>query len=144
MLHTIRPKHKNKERKRVGRGGKRGTYSGKGMKGQKSRSGSSKRPAERDYIIRLPKRRGFKNKPLSSKATVVHLYDVERAFEDGEAVTVSELILRNVVRPRKGEKVPGPIKLLGDGEVTKKFIVRGVLISASAREKIIKAGGSVS
>jgi large subunit ribosomal protein L15 len=62
VLHTIKPTTKNKSKKRIGRGGKRGTYSGKGMKGQKSRAGRKIRPAIRDLIQRTPKLRGARNK----------------------------------------------------------------------------------
>jgi large subunit ribosomal protein L15 len=63
QLHELKPFHPNKKQRRVGRGGKRGTTSGRGTKGQKARAGHRIRPAERDLIQRLPKLRGFKNKP---------------------------------------------------------------------------------
>jgi len=58
QLHQIQPEHKLKKKKRVGRGGKRGTYCGRGIKGQKSRAGAKIRPALRDLIKRIPKKRG--------------------------------------------------------------------------------------
>ena len=73
QLHQLQPKHKNKTKKRIGRGGKRGTYSGRGQKGQKSRAGHRIRPAERDLIQRLPKLRGFKFKPLKSKPLIINI-----------------------------------------------------------------------
>ena len=66
-LHELKPFHPNKSHKRVGRGGKRGTTSGHGTKGQKSRAGHKIRPAERDLIQRLPKLRGFANKVKRGK-----------------------------------------------------------------------------
>ena len=63
QLHEVTPIHKNKSKKRIGRGGKRGTYSGRGMKGQKSRSGHKIRPAIRDLMQRTPKLRGSSDKP---------------------------------------------------------------------------------
>lgn len=63
QLHELQPLHANKEEKRIGRGGKRGTTSGRGTKGQMSRAGRRVRPAQRDLIQRLPKLRGFANKP---------------------------------------------------------------------------------
>ena len=63
QLHEVVPIHKNKSKKRIGRGGKRGTYSGRGMKGQKSRAGHKISPAIRDLLQRTPKLRGVKNKP---------------------------------------------------------------------------------
>src|SRR3989344_5256957 len=71
QLHTLIPNHFSKAKKRIARGGKRGTYSGRGIKGQKSRAGHRIRPAERDLIIRLPKLRGFKNKSLVPKPDVL-------------------------------------------------------------------------
>lgn len=62
QLHQVQPTHKNKSKKRIGRGGKRGTYSGRGMKGQKSRAGRKIRPAVRDLIQRTPKLRGTGDK----------------------------------------------------------------------------------
>lgn len=69
QLHEVRPITKNKSKKRIGRGGKRGTYSGRGMKGQKSRAGRKIRPAVRDLMQRTPKLRGAKNQaPRYKKA----------------------------------------------------------------------------
>ncbi len=62
QLHELQPITKSKSKKRVGRGGKRGTYSGKGMKGQKSRAGRKIRPAVRDLMQRTPKLRGARNR----------------------------------------------------------------------------------
>lgn len=61
QLHELQPKTKNKKKKRIGRGGKRGTYCGRGLKGQKSRAGRRIRPAVRDVILRIPKLRGKGN-----------------------------------------------------------------------------------
>jgi len=70
QLHELKPTHKLKKRKRIARGGKRGTYSGKGMKGQKSRAGRRLEPVVRGLIKRYPKLRGyrFKSKVKSQKA----------------------------------------------------------------------------
>lgn len=67
QLHELQPNHGYADRKRIGRGGKRGNTSGRGQKGQKSRAGRRIRPAERDLIQRLPKLRGVKNKPKYNK-----------------------------------------------------------------------------
>ncbi|MDP1719041.1 MAG: 50S ribosomal protein L15, partial [bacterium] len=75
-LTTLQPKHALKAKKpRVGRGGKRGTMSGKGQKGQKARAGRRIRPAERDFIQRLHKLRGVKNKPHEASLPVLNLGD---------------------------------------------------------------------
>lgn len=67
QLHEIQPVHENKSKKRIGRGGKRGTYSGRGMKGQKARAGRKIRPAIRDLMQRTPKLRGVKNQAANYK-----------------------------------------------------------------------------
>jgi len=64
QLHQIQSIHKSKTKKRVGRGGKRGTYCGRGIKGQKSRAGVKIRPAARDLIKKIPKMRGYKFKRI--------------------------------------------------------------------------------
>lgn len=117
----------SKKIKRVGRGGKRGTYSGKGTKGQMARSGRRIRPAIRDLLVRLPKLRGYKNKPLFLKSPVVNVGDLEKLVSGG-AVNRETL---------------GKVKILGNGEVKKAFTVEGLKISKSARVKIEKAGGTV-
>lgn len=68
QLHELRPKHKIKKGKRIGRGGKRGTYSGRGMKGQKSRAGTRFEPIIRGLIKRYPKLRGYRFKSAKRKA----------------------------------------------------------------------------
>ncbi len=128
-LSQLKPNTPRKYSKpRVGRGGKRGTMSGKGQKGQKSRSGRRMRPAERDLIQRLPKLRGTKNKPLSDALPVLNLGDLDRVARDG---IVSEKIL--------GRKA----KILGDGEIKKPVTIEGLPVSKSAREKIEAAGGKI-
>jgi len=62
LIHELQPEHPGRDKKRIARGGKRGTYSGRGHKGQKSRSGRNIRPAERDIILRLPKLRGNRSR----------------------------------------------------------------------------------
>lgn len=129
QLHILKPNNPPKDKKRrVGRGGKRGTTSGKGQKGQKARAGRRIRPAERDYIQRLPKLRGIKNKPVSPKLEVLNVGDLEKYAKDG---VVNENIL--------GKKV----KILGDGEIKTAIIVEGLAVSKSAKEKIEKTGGNV-
>lgn len=119
-------KQKNRKRQRVGRGGKRGTTAGRGTKGQKSRSGRRIRPAERDYIIRTPKMRGVKNPSLKPKFRVLNVRNLEQSS--------------NTVFDRKDL---GPIKVLGDGNLTKAVTLRGLMVSKTAKEKIEKAGGQV-
>ena len=115
------------KRKRIGRGGKRGAYSGRGQKGQKSRAGHRIRPAERDLLIRIPKLRGYRNKSIQLKSAIINVGDLEKKVK-GDLVNLKTL---------------GQLKILGGGKVTKAFTVQGLKVSKSAKEKIIKAGGVV-
>lgn len=138
QLHQIQPFHKRKRQKPpVGRGGKRGTTSGHGTKGQKSRSGRRIRPAERDFIQRLPKLRGFKNKPLTDKPSIVKLADMLNRVAE---TTIDPAIL---LRARLIKNTSKPVKILGSGEVKKALTVKGISVSESARKAIEAAGGKI-
>jgi len=134
QLHNL--SIKNKKAKRVARGGKRGTTSGRGTKGQKSRSGHRIRPAQRDLLIRIPKLRGYRNKPKSDFNLVLHLSDL--------AGIKGDVINRAALMAHFGKKFKEEIKILDKGEIKKAVKIEGVKISKSAKEKIEKAGGSVN
>ncbi len=138
QLHQLRPKTRLKKEKRIGRGGKRGSYSGRGIKGQKSRSGHRIRPAERDLIRRLPKLRGFNFKPLKAIVAVINVGDLDEKAKntilDRQSLVRDGLIRGNVKR----------VKILGDGNVKRAFEIKGLATSAEARKKIEAAGGKVS
>ena len=142
-LHEISTE-KRRRRRRIGRGGKRGTFSWRGTKGQKSRAGRRMRPAERDLIIRIPKRRGFQNKPKSAKSLVLNLRDIAaalRTYGGNTPVTVDRAFLERAHLVPKSYR--GKIKILGTGEFHASVEFKGMLISGSAREKIVKSGGQV-
>ena len=141
QLHELQRAHPNKKEKRVGRGGKRGKTSGRGTKGQKARAGHRIRPEVRDFIKKLPKLRGYNFKSIETKPFVVNVSDLERVFVAGDTVNPAEIGKRGLVRARKGA-VPA-VKILGDGELTKKLTVTGCAVSGSARAKIESAGGRV-
>jgi large subunit ribosomal protein L15 len=129
---------------KVGRGGKRGKTAGRGTKGQKARAGRKLRPELRDIIKKLPKLRGRgKNSFLSiqEKPIIVNLDILEKEFGNGETVSPTTLVSRKVFNLKKG-KSPR-IKILGNGELTKKIVISNCLVSAGARMKIEKAGGSI-
>lgn len=128
QLNQLQSNFKRKKEKRIGRGGKRGITSGRGTKGQKSRAGHRIRPAERDLLIRIPKLRGYKNKPIRPKPRIINVGDLDKLVK-GDKINKETL----------GFKA----KILGEGEVKKAFIVEGLKISKSAKEKIIKAGGTI-
>ncbi len=137
-LHNLLPKNKIKPKKRVGRGGKRGTFSGKGSKGQRSRAGHRIRPTERDLIIRIPKLRGVTNKSLVRKPKSVNIRDLDSAFNSGP-ITLSSLKEKGLIK-----NYVDSVKILSVGETKKKFEIEGLMISAKAKEKIEAAGGKVS
>jgi large subunit ribosomal protein L15 len=138
QLNTLQRKHENKaKRPRVGRGGKRGTTAGKGTKGQKARSGHRIRPAIRDLIQRLPKLRGYANKPVTTASAVISVRDLGKV--KAATVNLKSLIESGLVRPSVSV-----VKILSNGEVTKAIAVEGLKVSAGAKAKIEKAGGKVS
>ncbi len=140
QLHELKPDHKPKGKKRVGRGGKRGTYSGRGMKGQKARAGHKLQPVIRRLFKRYPKKRGYRFKG-SPKPEVVNVGLIQKHFEENEKVTPETLLEKNLVRKRKG-KVPG-VKILGRGRINKKITFEKCAFSKSAEEKVKKAGGEI-
>ena len=140
QLQDLKPKHKIKESKRIGRGGKRGTYSGRGQKGQKSRAGRTTRPAIRGFIKRYHKLRGYKNR-AQNDIFIVNLEQLENSFQDSEKVNPAVLVERGVASKVKG-RMP-KIKILADGEIKKKLQIENCQISAKAKEKVEKAGGKV-
>lgn len=148
QLHELRPSSPRKTEKRIGRGGKRGKTSGRGHKGQKARAGNSTRPEMRDIIKKIPKLRGHGiNRAQTVNAekvlpTVINVHALEAALEAGAAVNPKALVAAGIVGTRR-KKVPA-VKILGNGELTKKFIVTGCEVSASAKAKIEQAGGTVA
>ena len=138
QVHELRTKFKTRKEKRVGRGGKRGTTSGRGQKGQKARAGHSLKPAERDLIQRIPKLRGSKNKRKSAPALVIAVGEIERFAENG-ALTPAILVAKGFMK-----KTTDRVKILDGGECAKAISVSGIPASKTAKEKIEKAGGKVN
>jgi large subunit ribosomal protein L15 len=149
-LSNLSPAQPREDRKRVGRGlgSGKGRYSGRGIKGQKSRSGSHKMPAgfeggQTKLYMRLGKLRGATSKdampigPFRTYTQPLNLRDLDR-FEAGDEVTPETLVEKRLIKNTRID-----VKLLGVGEVTKKLTVRVHAVSASAREKIEGAGGTV-
>jgi large subunit ribosomal protein L15 len=145
QIHNVIRKTENKKKMIVARGGTRGKTAGRGTKGQKSRSGHKIRPEIRDLIKRIPKMRGRgKNSNLSiqNKAVNVSIDALELIFNTGDTVSRSTLAQNGLITSRNG-KLPS-VKVLGDGTLTKKLTLKGLIISASAKEKIVKAGGAIN
>jgi len=131
QLYQLKPIHKAKNKKRVGRGGKRGTYSGKGIKGQKSRAGHKIRPEIRDFIKKIPKQRGYRFKSFRTKPTIINLKDLNEKFSDGEVVSPKTLLNKELIAKVKG-RMP-EVKILGVGELKKKIKIEGCKISKSIK-----------
>lgn len=142
QLNELKRKTPNKNVKRVGRGGGRGKTSGRGTKGQKARSGHRIRPDVREKLKKLPKLRGYNFNSFAAPVSVLNLKALEVAFAAGESVNPSVLLERGLIRARKG--VSPKVKILGDGDLTKRLVISGCAMSAAAKEKIEKAGGSVA
>ena len=139
QIHELRVKTQ-KPKRRVGRGGKKGTYSGRGVKGQKSRSGANINPifegGRSTLIEHLPKMRGFKS--IHPQNQIINLEKISKFFSDGAVVNPQALREKRLIR-----KIKVPVKILGSGEITKKITFEKCLVSKSAREKIEKAGGNI-
>ena len=151
-LSNLKPAQPRKERKRIGRGlgSGKGRYSGRGIKGQKSRSGSHKMRAgfeggQMPLYIRLGKERGSTSKdampigPFRTYSQPVNVGDLQQRFESGADVTLDALRDAGLVR-----KLSVDVKVLGEGELTKKLTVTAHSFSRSAVEKIEAAGGTVT
>jgi large subunit ribosomal protein L15 len=149
-LSTLKPAQPRKTRKRVGRGlgSGKGRYSGRGIKGQKSRSGSKKMRAgfeggQMPLYMRLGKQRGpysadaMPMGPHRTSTQPVNVRDLER-FDAGTDVTIELLAETGLIRNTRTD-----VKILGNGDLTKKLNVTAHRFSATAREKIEGAGGTV-
>lgn len=144
QFHQIKPKTPQKTGRYVGRGGKRGKTAGRGTKGQKARAGAKLRPEIRDTIKRLPKLRGRgknSNKGFRAKPEVTNLSNLETVFKTGDTISPKTLLAAGLVRRMSGEFPK--VKILGTGEITKKFIFENCRVSESAKEKILKVGGTI-
>lgn len=141
QMHDLKPAPgANKDRIRVGRGeGSKGKTSGRGDKGTKKRY--QVRPGfeggQLPLYMRLPKLRGFKN-PFKKEYQVVNVAALAELFPQGGEITVADLVAKGAVRNGF------PVKVLGDGEVSAAYTLKGVKASASAKSKIEAAGGSIS
>lgn len=141
QMHDLKPAPgAKKDRTRVGRGeGSKGKTSGRGDKGTKKRY--QVRPGfeggQLPLYMRLPKLRGFKS-PFKKEYQVVNVAALAELFPQGGEITVADLAAKGAVRNGY------PVKVLGDGEVSAAYTLKGVKASASAKSKIEAAGGSIS
>ncbi len=138
------PHGANKKKRIVGRGSSsgRGTTAGRGNKGQQSRSGGKVYigfEGGQMPLFRRIAQRGFSNYPFKKEYVIVNLRDIEVKYADGETVSKETLVAKGLVK-----KSAGLIKVLGNGDLSKKVSVAVDKVSASAKEKIEKAGGTVA
>lgn len=140
QLHQIKPIHRPKKRKYIGRGGKRGVYSGRGIKGQRARAGRKLKPLIREMIKKYPKLRGYRQKLKTQsaklKTAILNLDILGRKFREGEKITPQSLLEKKIIRKIRG-RIP-QVKILGGGKLTKKLIIEGCQLSKSVKEKIKK------
>lgn len=122
--------------RRIGRGGKRGSFSGRGIKGQSSRAGHRIRPQVRDIIKKLHKRRGYgRNRgrsvvPTKTLPQIINISDLNKIFTGGEHITSAKLIANGLIK--KGQST----KILGGGKAVKKFTFeKGLQLSSSLSKK---------
>ena len=145
MLETLSTNKMKK--KRIGRGGSRGNTAGRGHKGQKSRAGRNIRPAMRDEIQRIPKRRGHsKNRArgvnTGKKTQTITLTTLQKNFKAGDSVGISALIQKRLIT--RGKSGITKVKIVSRGEITIPLVIKKQChLSEKAKEDIIKAGGRV-
>ena len=130
QIHNVIPKTKRIRVHRIGRGGKRGTYSGRGIKGQKARAGAKIRPAEREILKRIPTLRGNRFKSFRVGPVAVSMRKIGERFPAGATITPEALFKKNLIRRVKG-RMPR-VKIVGGGKGGKVFAFKGVLFSHSA------------
>lgn len=139
-LHTLQSNFKRKKRKTIGRGNAsgHGTYSTRGIKGQRARSGVGglRLKGMKHIILSTPKLRGEKS--IYPKAEIVSLSNLERVYKDGAAINVAALASSGLVSSSGAE-----VKILAGGKLSKKFIISGCRVSAGAKKMIEAAGGEV-
>ena len=141
QIHELKPKNKTKSKKRIGRGGKKGTYSGHGLKGQASRAGRKMVPIIREFIKKYPKLKGYRRFVLEKNIVAINLDILEKNCKDGEIVSPENLIKKGIINTIKA-KTP-EVKILAKGKISKKIVVENCKFSASAKLAIEKAGGSI-
>lgn len=138
LIHEFTRTTPNKPKKRVGRGGKRGTFSGRGTKGQKARAGRNIRPAERELVQRLPKLRGASNTRKAPEVLAINVGQLDKLGI--KEVTLNSLITKGILP--KSHRRPR-VKILGNGDVKTAITIKNLPVSKSAQTKIEAAGGKV-
>lgn len=142
-LSNLKPKIQKKARKRVGRGSAAGggTYGGRGLKGQKARSGGNIRPGfeggRMTAVRQSPKKKGFRSQ--HPKNQVLPLAEIAAKFPDGAVIDPAMLHEKHMIRDASL-----PVKILGGGKIAKKLEFKEIKMSASARDAVLAAGGKIT
>ena len=141
-LNSFKLPERKKSRTRVGRGnGSKGTYSGRGLKGQKSRSGGGVplffEGGQLPLVKRLPFLRGFKNR-FKKDFSIVNLVDIENKFNEGDEVSAESLFDLNLIKKKSSN-----VKILGNGNLKKSLKIKVNAVTKSAEEKIKKSGSTI-
>ncbi len=148
QLHELKLNNFRPSKKRIGRGGKKGTYCGRGVKGQKARSGKKPRvgfaggdttlvmrsPKKKGIIGKVKIRRGQKLQRYEHKSVSLNLSSLNQAFKHGDRVTPKSLLRKGLISKIRG-KMP-KVKILAQGELKKQLQFSGVKISKAAQQKI--------
>lgn len=145
QIHELKRHNPNKKSRQIGRGGKRGTTSGRGTKGQIARAGHKVRPELRDLIKKLPKLRGRgknSNRPIGPQTATVTLTSLDKIFAAGTTVTPALLLENKLVKPAAGRQPT--VKVLATGKLSKKLTIKNCLVSAGAKMAIEAAGGNIA
>ncbi|MDA1337235.1 MAG: uL15 family ribosomal protein [bacterium] len=142
QLHEIKPKTKRASKKRIGRGGKRGTYSGRGMKGQKSRAGGKVAPVVREVLKRYPKLKGYRGVKRQRKPQTVTLQMIVKKFSKDELISPASLFEKELIFQKRG--VPPVVKIVGIAILESPLSVQGCLLTAGAKKSIEESGGSIT
>ncbi len=144
QTHELKRKTPNRKTKKIGRGGLRGKTSGRGHKGQKQHGGHGIRSEIRDQIKKLPKLRGRgvnSNKSIKNKSNVFNCSFIEENFKSGDIVSPVTLMEKGLLTGAMSRKAS--VKILGNGDISKNVTIENCSVSASAKEKISKAGGKL-
>ncbi|PJE57903.1 MAG: 50S ribosomal protein L15 [Candidatus Portnoybacteria bacterium CG10_big_fil_rev_8_21_14_0_10_36_7] len=145
QIHDVKPNSSNRRSQRIGRGGKRGTYSGRGVKGYYAHSSSHVRPGfiggDTPLFKKFPKKRGQGISSIHVKPAVLNLSVIEKYFKTNEQVNPKTLFEKGLIRKQAGA-LPA-VKILGSGEIKKVFNFDDCKFSASAKGKVAKAGGKI-
>lgn len=140
QTHHLQRKNKNQSEKRVGRGGKKGTYSGKGMKGQKARAGRKLQPLIKMFLKKYHKARGYKFNVVRNKPTAVKLSVLLKHFEAGDQITPEDLVAKKIIGANESAKIVGGSSVK---KIDKAFTIKNIPTTKKVAQLIEGSGGKI-